>query len=296
MRPFYKLVGDPLQRSTEFEEGYDGSAWEFYGDPGIVVRTVGPASAAARHGLYVVGNLVDFKKQGSTVTLLGKTKIDDRDAYQLRVPMMDGFEQDEFIDAKTWLVVADRKVAKVHAFGSDVASETRWSDYRVVNGVLFAFLNVEVDLATGKELNRFQTDRIEVNQKLDASMFAPPPIRRTALQMAMDQIFQERDDADAVQWTYHDFRNAYPETNTEAAMEVIGYQSLKMGSVAAAVALLEHNRRDYPQSADAAFGLGRAYETAGRKPEAKAEFERALSIDPKHQRSRDALADIAAGR
>jgi hypothetical protein len=26
-------------------------------------------------------------------------------------------------------------------------------------------------------------------------------------------------DADAVQWTYHDFRNAYPETNTEAAMD-----------------------------------------------------------------------------
>ena len=254
-----------------------------------------PASAAARHGLYILGNLVDFKQQGSTVRLLGNAKIDGRRAYQLRVRMLDGFEQDELIDAQTWLVVADRKVAKVHAFGGDVASETRWSDYRVVGGVRFAFLNVEVELATGKELNRFQTDRIEVNQKLDASMFAPPQIRRTPLQIVMDQIFQERDDADAVQWTYHDFRNAYPETNTEVAMEVIGYQSLKMGSVAAAVALLEHNLQDYPRSADAAFGLGRAYKLAGRKPEAKAEFERALSIDPNHQ-TRDALAEIAAGR
>jgi hypothetical protein len=296
MRPFYKLVGDPLRRSAEFEEGYDGSAWEFYGDPGIVLRTVGPASAAARHGLYILGNLVDFKQQGSTVRLIGGAKIDGRRTYQIRVRMLDGFEQDEFIDAETWLVVADRKVAKVHAFGSDVASETRWSDYRVVDGVRFAFLNVEVESATGKELNRFQTDRIEVNQKLDVSMFTPPQIPRTALQIAMDQIFQERDDADAVQWTYHDFRHAYPETNTEVAMEVIAYQSLKMGSVASAVVLLEHNLQDYPRSADAAFGLGRAYKTAGRKPEAKAEFERALSIDPKHQRSRGALADIAAGR
>jgi Tetratricopeptide repeat len=296
MRPFYKLVGDPLRRSAEFEEGYDGSAWEFYGDPGIVLRTVGPASAAARHGVYILGNLVDFKQQGSTVQLLGTEKIDGRTAYQVRVRMLDGFEQDEFIDAQTWLVVADRKVAKVHAFGSDVASETRWSDYRVAGGVRFAFLNVEVELATGKELNRFQTDRIEVNQQLDASMFTPPQIRRTPLQIVMDQLFQERDDAEAVQWTYHDFRNAHPETNTEAAMEVIGYQSLKTGSVASAVALLEHNRRDYPQSADAAFGLGRAYKMAGRKPEAKAEFERALSIDPKHQRSHDALVDIGSDR
>lgn len=293
MRPFYKLVGDPLRRSQEFEEGYDGSAWE---TPGIVLRTVGPAAAAARHGLYILGNLVDLEKQGSTVRLIGSAKIDGRDAYQLRVRMLDGFEQDEFIDPATWLVAADRKVAKVHAFGKDVASETRWSDYRAVNGVLFAFLNVEVDLATGKELNRFQTDRIEVNQALDVSMFAPPLIRRTPLQAAMDQIFQERDDADAVQWTYHEFRNAYPETNTEAAMEVIGYQALKMGSIESAVALLEHNRRDYPQSAAAAFGLGRAYKTAGRIPDARSEFEHTLSLDPRHQRARDALADIAAGR
>jgi hypothetical protein len=79
------------------------------------------------------------------------------------------------------------------------------------------------------------------------------------LQILTDQIFQERDDAAAVQWTYYDFRHAYPNTNTEAAMEVIGYQALKMGSVASA-------------------------------------FELALSIDPKHQRSRDALAEIATGR
>jgi hypothetical protein len=296
MRPFYKLVGDPLKRSADFEEGYDGSAWEFYGDPGIVLRTVGPASAAARHGLYVLGNLVDFKKQGSTVRLLGSAKIDGGNTYQLRVRMLDGFEQDEFIDAETWLVVADRKVAKVHAFGSDVSSETRWSDYRVVNGVRFAFLNVEVDLATGKELNRLQTDHIEINQKLDVSMFMPPRLQRTPLQAAMDQIFQERDDADAVQWTYYDFRNAYPGINTEVAMEVIGYQSLKMGSIASAVVLLENTLHDYPQSAAAAFGLGRAYRTAGRIAEAKSEFEHALVLDPKHQRSRDALADIAAGR
>lgn len=296
MRPFYKLVGDPLNRSAEFEEGYDGSAWEFYGDPGIVLRTVGPAAAAARHGLYILGNLVDFKQQGSSVSLVGNARIDGRDAYQLRVRMQDGFEQDEFIDVKTWLIIADRKAAKVHAFGADVPSETRWSDYRAVNGVMFAHLNVEVEIATGKELNRFRTDRIEVNQALDASMFSPPQIRRTPLQSLMDQIFQERDDADAIEWTYHDFRHAYPNINTESAMEVIGFQALKMGSTPAAIRLLERNRDDYPRSAAAAFGLGRAYRAAGRSAEAKNELELALSLDPNHERAKLALAEIAAGR
>jgi len=174
-----------------------------------------------------------------------------------------------------------------------VPSETRWSDYRAVSGVLFAYLNVEVDIATGKELNRFRTERIEVNQNLDAAMFMPPQIRRTALQILMDQIFQERDDADAVEWTYHDFRSAYPRIDTEAAMEVIGYQALKMGSTAAAIHLLERNRGDYPNSAAAAFGLGRAYKTAGRAAEAKLQFERALSLDPNHQRAKASLAELA---
>jgi tetratricopeptide (TPR) repeat protein len=193
-------------------------------------------------------------------------------------------------------VIADRKTAKVHAFGTDVPSETRWSDYRTVNGVRFAFLNAEVEIATGKELNRFQTERIDVNLALNAAMFTPPQIQRTPLQTLMDQIFQERDDADAVAWTYHDFRTAHPETSTEVAIEVIGYQTLKMGSTSSAIALLERNARDYPQSAAAAFGLGRAYKSAARTADASAEFERAVSLDPKHERARSALADIAAGR
>src|SRR3981081_2313824 len=44
MRPYYKLVGDPDKPIAGFAEGYDGSAWEYYGDPGFVVRTVGEAS------------------------------------------------------------------------------------------------------------------------------------------------------------------------------------------------------------------------------------------------------------
>jgi hypothetical protein len=42
MRPYYKTIGDPKDKSTEINEGYDGSAWEYYADPGVVLRTVGP--------------------------------------------------------------------------------------------------------------------------------------------------------------------------------------------------------------------------------------------------------------
>ena len=57
MRPDDKLVGDPEKPDPDFSEGYDGSAWEFYKDPGIVRRTVGKAAAATRHGLAIDGPL-----------------------------------------------------------------------------------------------------------------------------------------------------------------------------------------------------------------------------------------------
>ena len=293
MRPFYKLVGDPLKRSAEFEEGYDGSAWEFYGDPGIVLRTVGPAASAARHGLYIMGNLVDFQKQGSTVALIGVAKIDGHDAFQLRVRMMDGFEQDEFVDAATWLIVADRKVAKVHAFGAEIASETRWSDYRRVHGVLFAFRNAEIEIKTGKELNRFQVQTMEANLSLEPSMFAPPTLSRSPVQNLMDQLFLEREDTEAVLWTYRSFRAAYSQLDTDTPMQVIGYQILKMGDRSAAVALLERNAADYLKSSGAAFGLGRAYSTAGRLEDAEREYRRALSLDPNNKRAKSALAELS---
>lgn len=53
--------------------------------------------------------------------------------------------------------------------------------------------------------------------------------------------------------------------------------------------LLIENARDYPDSSVAAFGLGRAYATAGRKADARAEFERALALDPKNARAEQAL-------
>lgn len=68
---------------------------------------------------------------------------------------------------------------------------------------------------------------------------------------------------------------------------------LKMNDFAGAVAVLSLNARDYPQSSTSAFALGRAYRSAGHTERAKAEFNRALALDPKNKRASDALAAIA---
>ena len=37
-RPYFKIVSNQTDSTASFREGYDGSAWEWYGSPGIVNR------------------------------------------------------------------------------------------------------------------------------------------------------------------------------------------------------------------------------------------------------------------
>jgi hypothetical protein len=293
MRPFYKLVGDPEKPDPHFAEGYDGSAWELYGDPGIVVRTVGAAAAAARHGLAIDGPLVDYKEKGSTVEVRGIEKIGGKETYWLRVHMRDGFEEDEFIDRQTWLLTASRKVAPIHAFGKAVSTETRFGDFRPVAGVLFPFSDAEVEIATGKVLNEMHWREIVANKDLDPAVFSPPALKRTPLQTLIDHLFMEREDREAVLWSYFEFRRAFPDVDSDKGMQSVGYHILKMGDLPSAIALLEANATAYPRSSGAFFALGRAYNTAERPADARTAFEKALALDPANKRARAALDALA---
>src|SRR4051812_41693625 len=135
-RPDFWIVGDPSGHS--YAEGFDGSAWESIPDAGLVLRTSDAPAAAARHTAYFDEALVYFGEAGWRYQLLGKDRIGTASAYAMRVGYPDGYERDVFVDMRTWLVVGYRAKAPVHAFGAGVSSETRVSDYRRINGALFA--------------------------------------------------------------------------------------------------------------------------------------------------------------
>lgn len=293
MRPYYKLVGDPEHRSSSFEEGYDGSAWEFYGHPGIVVHTVGAASEATRHSTSILGSLADYREEDSSVSLLGSERIDDRKVWHVRLHMRDGFEQDEFIDGKSWMLVAERKVAPIHAVGAAVTTQTRFGDFRAVEGVVFPFTSREADIASGKTLNQFTVKTVVINQALDPASFSPPDFPRTASQTLIETLFLQRDDPGTVLWTLFDFRRAHPHTSSDELCRIAGYQMVKAGQFASAIALLKQNTESYPKSAAAASSLGRAYANAGDGTRARAELVRALALDPNDKRARDALDGLS---
>ncbi len=137
-----------------------------------------------------------------------------------------------------------------------------------------------------------QWGKIEANRDLPASWFSPPEFERTPLQAFLEALYGERADPSAVMWSYDDFRRAHPGIDTREGVEVIGYQMLKMGDHESAIALLEANARDYPDSSTSAFGLARAYQSADRRALARREYVRALELDPENSRAKRALAAL----
>jgi len=290
MRPYFEVIGDPAEKNPDIREGFDGSAWEYYGDPGIVVRTVGAAAAATRHASeFLQDSLVDYGAKGTRIKLDGTEKIAERNAYKLRVTLADGFEMIIFVDAENFLIVAGRKAAPIHAFGNAVSTETRFSDYRREGGVMMNHRTMETEIATGKVLNEFRTVTVEVNTLNDPSIFSPALYTRTPMQQLLEQLYMERTDPVSVLYSYREFRAANPDLQTREGVEFIGYQMAKMGDFNAAIELLTANAADYPRSPSAQYGLARAYKAAGEVEHARAAFQKALQIDPAFKKASDGL-------
>jgi hypothetical protein len=289
MRPYYKTIGDPKDKTKEINEGYDGSAWEYYRDPGVVIRTVDSAAAATRHGTEIIDSLAGSKVLGTRIEMLGAETFAGKPAYKLHLTLADGYEEDLFIDQQSFMIIGNRRSAPIHAFGAPVRSENRIGDYRPVNGVLFPYSVTEVEIATGKELNSNMVQSIVVNKEFDPSFFSPPQFDRTPLQQMLEQLYMERTDPVSVMWTYRGFRAANSKVDTRDGVEFIGYQMVKMSDFKGAIELLAANAADYPKSASAQFGLGRAYKAAGDAGSARAHFQKALEIDPNFTKASDGL-------
>lgn len=273
-------------------EGYDGAAWEWFEDPGVVIRTVGPASEAIRHYAGVEGPLIDYREKDASAKIKGETEFEGRAVIVIHLTRRDGFIEQINIDKESYLIAASGADAPIHAFGDRVTKLTKISDYRSVAGVMIAHRFESVELPSGNAMSSMQWGKIEANVALPVDWFSPPSFERTAVQNFIEQLYIQRADIDSVMWTYHEFRRANPAMDTSDACNIAGFQSLKMGDIDTAIALLEQNAIDYPKSESVRFGLGRAYRTAGRLEEARNQFRMALKIDPEHERSKAALDSL----
>ena len=157
-----------------YTEAFDGDrGWQWKGKGAAVEEESAAATAALRHGVELPGKLVglhELRQRGHRVDLAGRERIDGVDYYALRITMNDGYATTLYIDSRNWLVRLRRDVRPLHVDidPTPTTIESRFSDFRKVNGVLFAFASHRYRPATQtRSWKQQRSARIKVNPQFD---------------------------------------------------------------------------------------------------------------------------------
>lgn len=176
MRPGRMRIDVQHDGRRVFTEAFDGTnGWEAH-DRDEKEPASEKGAAALHHGVELPGKvfgLHEMKKRGHRIEFAGRQKIDSIDYYVLRVTLSDGYTTSFFLDPGSWLITRRRDVRPLHVDVDPTPTtiETQMSDFREAGGVKFPFASKDVDLKTGKELERVTASSIKVNPSLDPSIF-----------------------------------------------------------------------------------------------------------------------------
>lgn len=136
-------------------------------------------AAALRHGIEQPGHfhaLNHMETNGHDVELVGTDTLDGATYDVVAVTLADGFRQWYWVDRATCLVARNRNFRAFHpdVDPTETRVETRYSDFRTVDGVTRAYVSENVDLATGELLGKTRVLEYVPNPDLEPRSFAPP--------------------------------------------------------------------------------------------------------------------------
>jgi hypothetical protein len=136
------------------------------------------------------GSLVDYADKGTRIELDGIEKVEDHDAYKLKLIMKDGRTTHVWIDTQTFL---EAKIEGQPRRLDDVEHpvEVYYRDYRPVSGLQIPFVletKVLPVANAGIKLDRIPVqaekiiiDKVAVNPNLEESLFLKPQIQTASI-------------------------------------------------------------------------------------------------------------------
>jgi hypothetical protein len=135
------------------------------------------------------GPLVDYAAKGSKIELAGMEKVEDRDTYKLKLTMKSGEAIHIWIDAQTFLETKiEGQPRRLDGIYHPV--EIHYRDYRAVNGLQVPFILETKVLPVTQTVKgmrepdfpaeKIVVEKVEVNPKLDESLFTKPQIAAAA--------------------------------------------------------------------------------------------------------------------
>ena len=132
--------------------------------PEEVVKTM--TSQTDLTGLY------NYKEKGYTLAMEGEEDIAGAKVYKVVVTLKNGIKQENYISKDTFYIL--KIVAMVPVNGQDIKTESLQSDFKQVDGITFPFSSEVTTTAMPGMAMVNKIASIEINPKIDDSIFAMP--------------------------------------------------------------------------------------------------------------------------
>ncbi|MGB2988068.1 MAG: hypothetical protein WBE26_19540 [Phycisphaerae bacterium] len=118
------------------------------------------------------GPLVDYKKKGHQVELIGKEEFEGSDAYKLKITKKGGAVEYHYLDAEYFLTTKMKGKRKFQ--GTEIEYEIGFGDFKKVGGLMFPHSIQQGSMGAGAMV----FEKIEVNVKLPDDRFTMPEIKK----------------------------------------------------------------------------------------------------------------------
>jgi hypothetical protein len=158
-------------------EAFNGkSGWEARSVDGARNDSTAEGSAGLWHGIVMPDKLFglhEMESAGSKVSLEGREVVDGINYYVIKFTLKDGYAIHYYVNPENWRIERSRDVAALHpdVDASKQSFETRYSDFRMQDGVLRSFRSEKFDLNSGEKVQTTVIQSIETNPKLDPKIF-----------------------------------------------------------------------------------------------------------------------------
>ena len=119
----------------------------------------------------IESSLIDYKKKGHRVKLLGEEKVSGKNAYKVSVRYRSGNLETYYIDAKTFLLI--KTIGLFDMDGNEVRTTANFSKYKDTDGYVVPY-HLEIEIHGTDSIEILDIKKFEFNPKIDTTMFDFP--------------------------------------------------------------------------------------------------------------------------
>lgn len=168
-----KLRIEATMQGQTMVQAYDGeTAWwifPFMGNPEPQKMPEDQARETINQA-DIEGHLVDYKKKGHKVELIGKEDMEGTEVYKLKLTLKNGDVQYIYLDGEYFIEL--KQTTKSKRQGVEFEVDTFYGDYKEVNGLMIPH-SIE-SKASGNTVMQITLEKFEVDVDVDDSIFEMP--------------------------------------------------------------------------------------------------------------------------